>query len=235
MQNYLIKQNENENENENEKEKRKHAMPIIKKETKKEALVKLEKAASDCQNCDLYKNATQVVFGKGAVTAKIMLVGEQPGHYEDLQGEPFVGPAGKILKACMEEAGLEDRMVYLTNAVKHFKHHVSGKKRLHDKPNYQQIKACRPWLQQQRDVLKPKIIVAMGATAARSVLDRIPTLGKERGKIIKELPSGELVILSWHPSAILRNYRSDQADKMKKELISDLKLAVKTLKELKKT
>lgn len=195
-------------------------------------LKKLEKAADRCQNCDLYKNATQVVFGEGTARSKILIVGEQPGHYEDLTGEPFVGPAGQMLRKCMEEAGLPENTVYLTNAVKHFKHEVVGKKRLHDKPNYQQIKACRPWLEKQREILKPKIIIALGATAARSILDRQPVIGKERGKVLAELPSGERVILSWHPSAILRSYSSSQSDRMKKELITDLKLAMRTLKKL---
>lgn len=195
-------------------------------------LQKLEKAADRCQNCDLYKNATQVVFGEGSTRAKILIVGEQPGHYEDLAGEPFVGPAGQMLRKCMDEAGLPESIVYFTNAVKHFKHEVVGKKRLHDRPSYQQIKACRPWLEKQREILKPKIIVALGATAARSILDRQPEIGKERGKILEELPSGERVILSWHPSAILRGYSGSQSDKMRKELITDLRLAAQALKKL---
>lgn len=200
----------------------------------KKDLEKLASEASRCRNCDLYKNATQVVFGKGSVRSKIMIVGEQPGHMEDLAGEPFVGPAGQLLKSCMAKAEMSDTMVYLTNAVKHFKFHktTTGKRRLHDKPNMGEVHACHPWLEKEMEMLKPKIILALGLTAARSVLNRPAVLNKERGTVLKELPSGEAVILSWHPSAILRSYDSEKAEKMKQQLIDDLKLAVKTLKKL---
>lgn len=200
-------------------------MPTV----KDKKIKSLENAAERCTNCDLYKYATQVVFGIGATNAKIMIVGEQPGNAEDLAGLPFVGPAGGVLKHCLEEAEISENEIYLTNAVKHFKHHTegTGKRRLHDKPNAAEIKACHPWLEKELDVIKPKIIVALGLTAAKSVLNRAVVISKERGQTLDELESGAKVIISWHPSAILRSISREQSAKMRDELIKDLKLAEK--------
>lgn len=141
-----------------------------------------QKKAASCQNCGLYKLGTQTVFGTGSAQSKVLIVGEQPGNYEDLSGITFIGPAGEMLRSCMKEAGLSESLVYFTNAVKHFKHKLSGKRRIHDKPSYQEIKACKPWLEQQRQIIKPKIVIALGVTAARSILNRQPAIGRERGK-----------------------------------------------------
>ncbi|MBO9666044.1 MAG: UdgX family uracil-DNA binding protein [Bdellovibrio sp.] len=197
--------------------------------TKDKKIKAIEVAAERCRNCDLYRHATQVVFGSGNTSAKIMIVGEQPGNAEDLAGVPFVGPAGGVLKHCLEEAGIREDEVYLTNAVKHFKHHISGggKRRLHDRPNAAEVKACHPWLEKELAVVRPKIIVALGLTAARSVLGRTLVISKERGEILDELEGGARVIISWHPSAILRSISREQSAKMRQELVKDLKLAKK--------
>ncbi|WP_413570517.1 UdgX family uracil-DNA binding protein [Bdellovibrio sp. HCB117] len=192
-------------------------------------LKSLAAAAATCTGCDLYKNATQTVFGKGKKKARILLVGEQPGDKEDLAGLPFVGPAGELLKHCIEQAGLTMDEIYLTNAVKHFKWRPAGKVRLHQKPSMGQIKACRPWLEKEVESVKPKVIVALGATAATSVLQRVPRIGSERGKAIKDIELADYIILSWHPSAILRSIDREDAEVKRADLVSDLKLAKKLL------
>ncbi|HYU64367.1 MAG TPA: UdgX family uracil-DNA binding protein [Verrucomicrobiae bacterium] len=130
----------------------------------------LRKAAATCRACDLWQSATQTVFGEGSEHARLMLVGEQPGDQEDLQGEPFVGPAGRLLDTALEEAGIDRRRVYLTNAVKHFRWTRRGKRRLHAKPNAAQVRACRPWLEAEIEAVRPRLIVLLGATAAQSVM-----------------------------------------------------------------
>jgi uracil-DNA glycosylase family protein len=166
-------------------------------------LNQLRAAAAGCKACPLWEPATQTVFGKGAPHAKLMLVGEQPGDQEDLAGEPFVGPAGEVLRRALAEAGIERGEVYVTNAVKHFKFEPRGKWRIHEKPNAGEIKACRWWLEQERALIRPRIIVALGATAGRSVLDRPVRLLVERGEPIAG-DSGETILLTVHPSYLLR-------------------------------
>lgn len=167
------------------------------------SLRSLREAAAACRGCDLYKHATQTVFGEGPARARMMLVGEQPGDSEDRLGRPFVGPAGRILHRAMEEAGIDAQRVYVTNAVKHFKFVERGKRRVHAKPKTIEIRACRPWLEEEIAVVRPSLIVALGATAAQSLLGSSFRLLANRGKLITAiLPSP--VMATVHPSAILR-------------------------------
>lgn len=192
---------------------------------------KLKKAAEKCRDCDLYKYATQVVFGEGSAKASLIIVGEQPGNEEDLQGEPFVGPAGAMLKKCLEAAGVPLAKVYLTNAVKHFKFKQAapGKRRIHDKPNAMQINACHHWLEDEISVIHPKVILALGVTAGKSVLGRNPKISTERGKDLAESDDSPSIYVSWHPSAILRNPDRERADQLRHELIKDLKMIWKKI------
>src|SRR5690348_11243444 len=143
----------------------------------------LAEAAASCHGCDLWENATQTVFGEGREGSKLVLVGEQPGDQEDLQGEPFVGPAGRLLDKALEEAGIDRRQVYVTNAVKHFRWTRRGKRRLHEKPNVAQVRACKPWLEAEIEVVRPRMLVLMGATAAQSVLGPAFRVSRDRGQI----------------------------------------------------
>jgi len=184
----------------------------------------LAKQAQDCRNCDLWKNATQAVFGHGASSAPIMLIGEQPGDQEDLQGKPFVGPAGKLLRAALLEAGVNIKRVYFTNAVKHFKWEPRGKRRIHKKPNATEISACRPWLEAEIAAVKPKVIVCLGATAAQSLLGRTFRVTLHRGELLKSALAPQMMA-TVHPSAILR--APDEAARHEQE-----RLFVKDLKKL---
>jgi uracil-DNA glycosylase family protein len=165
-------------------------------------LASLRAAAKDCRGCDLYREATQVVFGEGASRAAILLVGEQPGDSEDRQGKPFVGPAGQLLDKCLEAAGIDRAEVYVTNAVKHFKWEPRGKIRLHKKPNSLEIAACRPWLEKEIAAVRPQIIVCLGATAAQTLLGSEFRVTKHRGEVF-QTEYGP-VTATIHPSAILR-------------------------------
>ncbi len=166
-------------------------------------LLALREAIPRCEGCDLYKPATQAVFGAGLPRATIMLVGEQPGDAEDLAGEPFVGPAGKVLNQIVDELGLARNEMYVTNAVKHFKFTERGKRRIHESPNLREIGACRPWLLAELDAVQPKVVVCLGASAAKSLLGAKFALMKERGKVV-ESPYAQRVIATIHPSAVLR-------------------------------
>ncbi len=178
-----------------------------------------------CQACPLYKDATQVVFGTGPKDAEIMIVGEQPGDQEDLAGLPFVGRAGEILNQALRDAQLDREKIYLTNAVKHFKWVPHNKTRLHQKPTGSNMHACKPWLEAEIAQIKPKIIIALGATAATAVLGRLPKISEERGKIIYGSPYAEKIIISWHPSAILRSTDPVESQQRAQQLSSDLGLA----------
>ena len=167
------------------------------------SLPALAAAIPECKGCDLYRNATQAVFGEGPKNAKIVFVGEQPGDQEDLKGKPFVGPAGHLWNKALEAAGLIRSEVYVTNAVKHFKFEERGKRRLHKKPRASEVTACRPWLNAEIETVNPEIIVAMGATAAMSVAGREFAIQKERGKFIP-LPGGRKLLITVHPSFLLR-------------------------------
>src|SRR3954463_4318779 len=151
----------------------------------------LLKDARKCTRCDLYRHATQTVFGEGPLDASIMFVGEQPGDQEDLAGRPFVGPAGQLFDAALEKAGIDRSTVYVTNAVKHFKFIARGKRRIHNKPDAGEIEACRWWVDHERELIRPPVTVALGATAARSLLDKVVTISKVRGSPLKLADGGE--------------------------------------------
>ncbi len=159
--------------------------------------------AAACERCPLYKDATQMVFGEGPASAALMLVGEQPGDQEDRAGHPFVGPAGAVLDRALAEAGIARDEIYVTNAVKHFKHETRGKRRLHKRPNADEIKKCRWWLDQEIDIVRPKLILALGVTAAQALTGRKITLARERGHAL-DLWDGQRGMLTLHPSSILR-------------------------------
>lgn len=183
-------------------------------------LKSLRAAAEYCRGCDLYKNTTQTVFGEGPRHAHIILLGEVPGDQEDVQGKPFVGPAGRLLDESLEEAGISRDDVYVTNAVKHFRWEPRGQRRLHKKPSWRQIEACRPWLQAEILVIKPAVIVCMGATAAQTMLGRDFRITKHRGEFFP----GESAWLTatYHPSAILRAPDKEDRKRMRTEFIDDL-------------
>lgn len=178
----------------------------------------------ECRRCPLYRNATQGVAGEGTARAILMLVGEQPGDKEDLAGQPFVGPAGRVLDQALIAAAIPRKAVYVTNAVKHFKNEPRGKRRLHKRPNTSEIQACRWWLERELDIVRPKAIVALGATAAQSLLQRQIRIGQERGRAIPFGPAA-MVFVTIHPSYLLRI--RDQADKDREydSFVRELRLA----------
>lgn len=188
----------------------------------------LRAAAQSCKGCDLYKNATQTVFGEGPDRTKIILVGEQPGDQEDKQGHPFVGPAGRLLDKALAEAGIPREQVYVTNAVKHFKYIWRGKRRLHQKPAIREVAACRPWLEAEIERVHPKVVVCMGVTAAQSVLGRPVPITKERGKFI-ESKTGPVAFVTIHPSAIYRQRDEAQRDREYRRFASEMKLVRRKL------
>jgi DNA polymerase len=198
-------------------------------------LDELRAAAPDCRGCELWKDATQVVFSKGREGARLMLVGEQPGDREDLEGEPFVGPAGRVLADAVDAAGIPRGQVYVTNAVKHFRFERRGKRRIHEKPAVAHIVACRPWLEAEFDVMDPDVVVALGATAARSVLGRTVRIGEVRGRVLPPDAAGAPpalpapVLVTTHPSALLRI--DDAADRRAafEALVDDLRTAYDAL------
>jgi uracil-DNA glycosylase len=187
-------------------------------------------AVDACRACDLWARATQGVFGEGRRGATIVLVGEQPGDREDLVGRPFVGPAGAMLDKALEEAGIDRAQVYVTNAVKHFKWKASGKKRLHDKPNREQVKACRPWLELEQELVRPDIMVLLGATAAQAILGSGFRVTIDHGKLLEpERPGGPRRLATLHPSAILRARTPEDREEMRRTLVSDLMVAAGSL------
>jgi uracil-DNA glycosylase len=192
------------------------------------SLRELAKAENECTRCPLYKHATQAVPGEGRKGAHLMLVGEQPGDKEDLAGKPFVGPAGRVLDQALEAAGIPRTEVFVTNAVKHFKHEMRGKRRLHKRPNAYEIERCKVWLDLERKIVKPAAIVALGATAARSLFGRPITIAKLRGRMV-QLPDGTAAFVTIHPSFLLRI--KDDADKEReyRNFVADLRLAARLL------
>jgi uracil-DNA glycosylase len=191
----------------------------------------LRRAAQECRGCELWQDATQVVFSQGRPSATLMFVGEQPGDREDLEGEPFVGPAGRLLADAVDAAGIPREQVYVTNAVKHFRFERRGKRRIHEKPAVAHIVACRPWLEAEFEAVGPSVIVALGATAARSVLGRTVRIGEVRGKVLPPDAAGgasalpALTLVTTHPSALLRI--EDSADRAAAfaALVDDLRTA----------
>jgi uracil-DNA glycosylase len=192
------------------------------------SLRELAKAENECTRCPLYKHATQAVPGEGRKGAHLMLVGEQPGDKEDLAGKPFVGPAGRVLDQALEAAGIPRAEVFVTNAVKHFKHEMRGKRRLHKRPNAYEIERCKVWLDIERRIVKPAAIVALGATAARSLFGRPVTIAKLRGRMV-ELADGTAAFVTIHPSFLLRI--KDDADKEReyRDFVADLRAAARLL------
>jgi DNA polymerase len=188
----------------------------------------LRAAAHECTGCDLYKNATQVVFGAGPQKARVMFVGEQPGDQEDRQGQPFVGPAGALLDKALEEAGIPRDEVYVTNAVKHFSWEPRGKRRIHKKPRASEIKACRPWLEAELRAVKPVVLVCLGATAAQSVLGSQFKLTQNRGTM-QVSPIAAQVLATIHPSAVLRAPDSEERRAAYQSLVNDLRVVAKAL------
>jgi DNA polymerase len=184
-------------------------------------LTELRDAARTCTGCPLYRDTTQTVFGEGPPDASIVLVGEQPGDQEDRQGHPFVGPAGAVLWRCVEEAGLDRATLYVTNAVKHFKHERQGQRRLHKKPSTAEVKACHPWLEAELEAIRAEVVVALGATAARSVLGRTVAIGASRGQAL--VAGDRTAFVTFHPSAVLR--AADDAAEIRAALVDDLRAA----------
>jgi uracil-DNA glycosylase len=180
----------------------------------------LRDAVQQCRGCPLYANATQAVFGEGSLRSGVMLVGETPGDQEDLAGAPFVGPAGKLLDRALEEAGIDRTTAYVTNSVKHFKWRARGTRRIHDKPSWSEIMACRPWLESELALVKPRALVLMGATAAQSLLGKSFKVTQERGKPL-DSELAEIVVATIHPSAVLR---ADNREETFAGLVRDLRV-----------
>ena len=187
-------------------------------------LPELQRAAATCKACDLWKNATQTVFGEGPVKARVMFVGEQPGDQEDRLGHPFVGPAGRLLDEALVEAGIDRNEVYVTNVVKHFKWEAAqrGKRRIHKKPRQSEIEACRPWLDAELETVQPQVLVCLGATAAQALLGKQFRIGRDRGIALKSTLAPK-VMATAHPSSILRAPDSEQRELQRQELVRDLK------------
>lgn len=189
---------------------------------KRRTLPALRSAAAGCQGCDLYKDATQTVFGEGPDDARIVMVGEQPGDREDIAGRPFVGPAGGLLDRAIEEAGLTREEIYLTNIVKHFKHVTRGKRRIHKKPDLDEVRACSPWLEAEIARIEPQVLVLMGATAAQAILGRSFRVTQHRDEFV-ESPLAALVTATVHPSSILRSRTGEERRAAYDAFVTDLR------------
>jgi DNA polymerase len=192
------------------------------------SLPTLRRAAADCRACPLWKDATQTVFGVGTRSAKLMLVGEQPGDREDIEGEPFVGPAGRVLSRALEEVAIDADDIYLTNAVKHFKWRPRGKRRLHQTPRAGEIEACKPWLEAEIKIVKPAALLALGATAAKALFGSSVRITRDRGKLI-DSPLAPVATVTLHPSAILRLRDHDEREDALAGLVDDLRLVAKVV------
>jgi DNA polymerase len=192
-------------------------------------LATLKAAAADCKACDLWKKGTQTVFGEGSRRSAVLFIGEQPGNEEDLTGKPFVGPAGKLFDNALEEAGIDRKQTYVTNVVKHFKWEPRGKRRIHKKPNAIEIAACRPWLEAEIAVVKPEVIVALGATAAQALLGPQFRVTKQRGQFI-ESTLAPYVMATVHPSSILRAPDDETRHLEYQRFVADLKKLARVIK-----
>ncbi|HEV7520985.1 MAG TPA: UdgX family uracil-DNA binding protein [Candidatus Angelobacter sp.] len=193
-------------------------------------LASLRTAAAGCKACHLWKLGTQTVFGEGSANARVMMVGEQPGDKEDLQGRPFVGPAGAVLDKALAAAGIDRKDVYLTNIVKHFKWEPRGKRRIHKKPNALEISACRPWLDAEIKVIKPQVLVLLGATAAQGLLGNQFRVTKQRGQWLKS-EIAPLVMATVHPSSILRAPDDESRHEEMRKFVADLKKVAAQLQQ----
>ena len=190
----------------------------------------LRDAAAECTACDLYKTGTQTVFGEGTPSARVLMVGEQPGNSEDLEGRPFVGPAGRLLDKALERAGIDRRKVYVTNVVKHFKWVGVGKRRIHSKPNAREIAACRPWLEAEIALVRPKVIVCLGATSAQALLGKNFRVTQRRGELIPS-PLAPYVIATVHPSSILRAPDDAAREAETEKFVEDLRKVAELLRD----
>lgn len=195
-----------------------------------ERLAALKARAKRCEQCDLFERATQTVFGAGSAAARIVFVGEQPGDVEDRQGEPFVGPAGRLLREAIGEAGIDLKDVYLTNSVKHFKWVERGKRRIHERPNREEILACRMWLDEELAAIKPKMVVALGATAASVLFGASARVLRDRGKWL-DSPLAPAATVTVHPSSILRAPDPAARGQARRDFVADLRKIAKRLKE----
>jgi uracil-DNA glycosylase family protein len=191
-------------------------------------LRRLRAEAAVCRRCPLWKRGTQTVFGEGPRAARVMMVGEQPGDVEDIEGHPFIGPAGTLLRAAMEEAGIRPEDVYLTNAVKHFKWRPQGKRRIHERPNREEILACRAWLDEEIAAVRPHVIIALGATAASVVVGPSVRVMRDRGKSIPS-DKAKVVAVTVHPSSILRSPDSESRAAARKAFVRDLRAILRRL------
>jgi uracil-DNA glycosylase family protein len=200
------------------------AAPLV---PERPSLTKLREAAAGCTACPLHETGTQTVFGEGNSKAEVVFVGEQPGDQEDLQGRPFVGPAGKLLDKALEDAGIDRSQVYVTNVVKHFKWQARGKRRIHQKPNWSEIAACRPWLEAELEVIEPRVLVCLGATAAQALLGRDFRVSRQRGELV-ESDLAENVLATVHPSSILRADQETREAEYR-ELVRDLETVAKLI------
>jgi DNA polymerase len=196
----------------------------------KRTLPALRRAADGCHGCELWKDATQAVFGQGPADARLMLVGEQPGDQEDRQGEPFVGPAGGVLERALGRAEIDPATVYVTNAVKHFKWRPRGKRRLHQTPRAGEVEACKPWLEAEVEAVSPEAVLALGATAARSLFGSAIRVTRDRGRLL-ETPLAPIAAVTLHPSAVLRVREHDEREEAMGALVDDLRFVVGALKE----
>jgi uracil-DNA glycosylase len=192
-------------------------------------LPKLKEAAADCQACDLWERGTQTVFGEGSTGAQVMFVGEQPGDQEDITGEPFVGPAGKLLDRALEAAGIDRSATYVTNVVKHFKWEPRGKRRIHAKPNQAEINACRPWLEAEIALVRPRVLVCLGATAAQALLGKQFKVSEQRGRFV-ESALAPFVMATVHPSSLLRAPDDETRHREMERLVADLRKVAEKLK-----
>jgi uracil-DNA glycosylase family protein len=202
--------------------------PVVRARTGNASLAEVAAHAASCRDCPLWKNATQTVFGEGPQSARIVLVGEQPGDQEDIEGRPFVGPAGRLLDKALRDAGVDRKRTYVTNAVKHFKFEMRGKRRLHKTPSQLEVAACHQWLERELDLIQPDLIVVLGATAARAVFGRVTQINKNRGRIIpaRNETAGRNadLLVTVHPSFLLRVPPEDR-DAAYGQFVGDLELA----------
>jgi uracil-DNA glycosylase family protein len=203
------------------------AIPGLEAERDRPPLSRLREDAASCRACDLWRTGTQTVFGEGSENAEVMLVGEQPGDREDIEGRPFVGPAGRVLDQALTRAGIDRDKVYVTNVVKHFKWKPRGKRRIHQKPNAEEIKACLPWLQGELEAVRPRVLVCLGATAAQALLGRTFRVSRQRGEFV-ESPLAPLVTATVHPSSILRA-PDEQRELAMEQLVRDLEMVAAKL------
>jgi uracil-DNA glycosylase len=205
------------------------ATPFLPSEGRDRTLDGLRRAATGCRACDLFLTGTQTVFGEGPPRAEVMMVGEQPGDSEDRAGQPFVGPAGRVLDEALEEVGIDRSRVYVTNVVKHFKWVARGKRRIHSKPNAREIRACRPWLDAELSDVQPRVLVALGATAAQALLGSTFRVTQQRGKPLEDTGLAPYVVATVHPASILRAPDPEAREAEGRAFIEDLRLVRRLL------